>query len=413
MMNKQVKGPGFWAYFFVFTAVYFSMDTLLFGTNKEEIFSTILYVSVPFFAVIAFMYGALMQKRVHAIALMVTFLMCLMVLCTHFAVEQELNLKYFFECLVILQAYLICTVIPVQDFKRAFVNVMALLALVSVLGFGLRYVYPGIVKVLPVITNTSDYKYGSLLLTTIPHDMLYVTFRNYGIFREPGVYQFFLNLALIFLLEKPDVAKSWQFYALLLAMVFTFSTAGYILCIAIILVYFFLDRLEIKLETVVPVALGVVAVLFLFSRGIIKADSNIFTKLLSKNASTNSRFGSIAVDFHIALMNPVFGSGFEFVEHNFRTIALDEFALNEMHNTNTIMKMMAVHGFAAPVLFLSGLALFCRKHLIRRGWTIFFVVFAAMMSASDLIFNTIIYILMIYGFVPDESMESGYEIASN
>ena len=412
-MNLQKKGPGFWAYFFVFTAVYFSMDTLMFGTNKEEIYSTILYVSVPFFAVIAFMYGALMRKRVHAIALMVTFMMCLMVLCTHFAAEQELNLKYFFECLVILQAYLICTVIPVQNFKQAFVNVMALLAAVSVFGFALRYVYPGIVKVLPVLTNSSDYKYGNLLLTTIPHDMLYVTFRNYGIFREPGVYQFFLNLALIFLLEKPDMSKSWQFYAILLAMVFTFSTAGYILCMAIILVYFFLDRLEIKLETVVPVALGVVAVLFLFSRGIIKADSNIFTKLFSSNASTNSRFGSIAVDFHIALLSPVFGSGFEFVEHNFRTIALDEFALNEMHNTNTVMKMMAVHGFAMPTLFLSGIALFCRKHLIRRGWTVFFVVFAAMMSASDLIFNTLIYILMIYGFVPDESMEIGNEITSN
>lgn len=412
-MNIQKKGPGVWAYFFVFTAVYFSMDTLLFGTNKEEIYSTILYTSVPFFAVIAFMYGALMHKRVHAIALMVTFIMCLMVLCTHFTAEQELNLKYFFECLVILQAYLICTVIPVQDFKQAFVNVLALLAVVSVFGFALRYVYPGIVKILPIITNTSDYKYGSLLLTTIPHDMLYVTFRNYGIFREPGVYQFFLNLALIFLLEKPDVAKSWQFYAILLAMVFTFSTAGYILCIAIILVYFFLDRLQIKLETVVPVALGVAAVLFLFSRGIIKADSNIFTKLLSSNASTNSRFGSIAVDFHIALMNPVVGSGFEFVENNFRTIALDEFALNEMHNTNTVMKMMAVHGFAMPILFLSGVALFCRKHLIRRGWTVFFVVFVAMLSASDLIFNTIIYILMIYGFVPEETMESGNEITSN
>ena len=412
-MNLQKKGPGFWAYFFVFTAVYFSMDTLMFGTNKEEIYSTILYVSVPFFAVIAFMYGALMRKRVHAIALMVTFMMCLMVLCTHFAAEQELNLKYFFECLVILQAYLICTVIPVQNFKQAFVNVMALLAAVSVFGFALRYVYPGIVKVLPVLTNSSDYKYGNLLLTTIPHVMLYVTFRNYGIFREPGVYQFFLNLALIFLLEKPDMSKSWQFYAILLAMVFTFSTAGYILCMAIILVYFFLDRLEIKLETVVPVALGVVAVLFLFSRGIIKADSNIFTKLFSSNASTNSRFGSIAVDFHIALLSPVFGSGFEFVEHNFRTIALDEFALNEMHNTNTVMKMMAVHGFAMPTLFLSGIALFCRKHLIRRGWTVFFVVFAAMMSASDLIFNTLIYILMIYGFVPDESMEIGNEITSN
>jgi hypothetical protein len=108
-------------------------------------------------------------------------------------------------------------------------------------------------------------------------------------------------------------------------------------------------------------------------------------------------------------MKPVFGSGFEFVENNFRIIALDEFALNEMHNTNTIMKMMAVFGFAMPCVFMLGIGLFCRKHLIRRGWTVFFVLFAALLSASDLIFNTIIYILMIYGFIPDQMVESRYD----
>ena len=408
-MKKQQNGPGFWAYFFVFTAVYFSMDTLQFGTNKEEIFSTILYVSVPLFAMIAFVYGGLKRKRIHAIALLITFAMCVMSIATHLATESQLNMKYFFEIMVILQAYLICTVVTVEDFKRAFTNVMSVLAVVSVAGFALRYIYPGIVNHIPVLTNLSDLKYGNLLLTTIPHDVMYVTFRNYGIFREPGVYQFFLNLALIFLLEKPNVAKSWQLYSLLVAMVFTFSTAGYILAIAIVLVYFFLDRLQIKASTVLPMLIAILVVGSLFSRGIIKADSNIFSKLLTSNSSTNSRFGSIAVDFHIAKMSPVFGCGFEFVENNFRIIALDEFALNEMHNTNTVMKMMAVHGFAMPFLFVLGIALFCRKHLIRRGWTVFFVVFAALFSAADLIFNTIVYVVTLYGFIPDGMVESGYE----
>ena len=408
-MKKQQNGPGFWAYFFVFTAVYFSMDTLQFGTNKEEIFSTILYVSVPLLAMIAFVYGGLKRKRIHAIALLITFAMCVMSIATHLATESQLNMKYFFEIMVILQAYLICTVVTVEDFKRAFTNVMSVLAVVSVAGFALRYIYPGIVNHIPVLTNLSDLKYGNLLLTTIPHDVMYVTFRNYGIFREPGVYQFFLNLALIFLLEKPNVAKSWQLYSLLVAMVFTFSTAGYILSIAIVLVYFFLDRLQIKASTVLPMLIAILVVGSLFSRGIIKADSNIFSKLLTSNSSTNSRFGSIAVDFHIAKMSPVFGCGFEFVENNFRIIALDEFALNEMHNTNTVMKMMAVHGFAMPFLFVLGIALFCRKHLIRRGWTVFFVVFAALFSAADLIFNTIVYVVTLYGFIPDGMVESGYE----
>jgi hypothetical protein len=413
MMKKQLKGPGFWAHFFAFAAVYFSMDTLQFGTNKEEIFSTILYVSVPVLVVLAFAYGWWENKQLHVKALFVTVVMCILVVCTHFASEQELNMKYFFLCMVYLLAFFICTVIPVEDFKRAFVNVLSVLAAVSVFGFCLRYVYPGIVNHLPVLTNTADFKYGNLILTVIPHDVIYVPFRNYGIFREPGVYQFFLNLALIFLMEKPEFAKSWKFYVIMLAMVFTFSTAGYILCFAILLVYFLLDRVEIRIGTVVPVVLGVLGVGFLFSRGIIKVDSNVFSKLFTSNASTNSRFGSIAVDFYIALMNPVFGSGFEFVENNFAAIALDEFRLSQMHNTNTIMKMLAVHGFLLPPLFLTGIALFCRKFLARRGWTLFFLLFAGLLSASDLIFNTTIYIFMIYGFFDTDQTEAVNESAAD
>ena len=408
-MKKQQNCRGFWAYFFVFTAVYFSMDTLQFGTNKAEIYSTILYVSVPALAVIAFIYGALNRKQVHAISLLMAVTLCVMSIATHLATESQLNLKYFFEVMVILQAYLICTVVSVEDFKRAFTNIMAVLAIISVAGFALRYIYPGIVNHIPVLTNLSDMQYGNLLLTTIPHDVMYVTFRNYGIFREPGVYQFFLNLALIFLLEKPNTFKSWPMHALLLAMVFTFSTAGYIIVIAILLVYSFMDRLQIKASTVLPMLIGVLVVGSLFSQGIIKADSALFSKLLTSNSSTNSRFGSIAVDFHIAKMGPVFGCGFEFVENNFEIIALDEFALTGMHNTNTIMKMMAVHGFAMAFLFVLDIGLFCRKHLIRRGWTLFFVVFAALFSAADLIFNTIVYVVVLYGFIPSQTVESNDE----
>jgi hypothetical protein len=105
----------------------------------------------------------------------------------------------------------------------------------------------------------------------------------------------------------------------------------------------------------------------------------------------------------------VFGCGFEFVENNFEIIALDEFALTGMHNTNTIMKMMAVHGFAMAFLFVLGIGLFCRKHLIRRGWTLFFVVFAALFSAADLILNTIVYVVVLYGFIPSQTVESNDE----
>jgi hypothetical protein len=330
---------------------------------------------------------------------------CVLTFCTYFSVSKKINMKYFYICLVYLDAFLICTVIPVDKFKAAFVDVISVLALVSVIGFCLRHVYPQLAYVLPKLTNISGLRYGNMLLTMIPYNVSYVTFRNYGIFREPGVYQFFLNLTLIFLMERPKAGKSWQLYAVLLALAFTFSTAGYIVCIGIILLYFFLDRVEIRASTLVPVLAGVVVVGYLFGKGIIHVDSNLFSKLLSSNASTNSRFGSILVDLYIALMKPLFGSGFSYVEGYFAYIAWDKFGLLYMHNTNTIMKMLAVFGFVMPSLFLIGNALFCRKFLRGNGWTLFFLLFVALLSSSDLIFNTTIYIFMFYGFFDVEHRE--------
>lgn len=397
-MKKQRTALSPWVYFFVFTAIYFSMDTLQFGTNQSSIFSTILYVSAPALAVIAFLYGWKINSWISSKAFLAVFGVCIMVLCTHFTTESTLNMKYFFLCAVLLQAFFVSTVVSAEQFKKAFTDVVSVLALVSVCGFLLRYIFPGIVNYLPTITNIAGYKYGNLLLTVIPHDVMYVPFRNYGIFREPGVYQFYLNLALVFLLNEPKKAESWRFYSILLAMLFTFSTAGYILCAGVFAMYFFMGKLEIKVNTVVPVVIGGLVLLFLFAKGILRADGAVFSKLFTSNSSTNSRFGSIVVDFYLTLLKPVFGNGYEFVEDNFRMIARNTYGLKQMHNTNTVMKMLAVHGVFMPALFLTGVGLFCRRHMEKKSFPIFFILFIAMLSASDLIFNPVIYIIMFYGF---------------
>lgn len=397
-MIKRRAALSPWIYFFVFTSIYFSMDTLQFGTNQSSLFSSILYVSAPALAVIAFLYGWWNNSRVASKPFLVALGMCILVLCTLFFTERSLNMKYFFLCAVLLQAFFVSTVVSAEEFKLAFVDVVSVLALVSVVGFFLHYIFPGIVNYLPTITNTTGYQYGNLLLTVIPHDVMYVPFRNYGIFREPGVYQFYLNLALIFLLNERKLAKSWRFYAVLLALVFTFSTAGYILCMCVFVMYFFLGKLELRANTVIPMVMGALVLLFLFARGIIRADGAVFSKLFTSNSSTNSRFGSIFVDFYLSLSKPIFGNGYEFVEDNFKLIARNTYGLKQMHNTNTVMKMLAVHGFVMTPLFLSGIALFCKKYMVKRASLFFFILLVAMLSASDLIFNPIIYIIMFYGF---------------
>ena len=119
-MKKQRTALSSWVYFFVFTAIYFSMDTLQFGPNQSSIFSTILYVSAPALAVIAFLYGWKINSWISSKAFLAVFGVCIMVLCTHFTTESTLNMKYFFLCAVLLLGALLASdYMPLVQYAQA------------------------------------------------------------------------------------------------------------------------------------------------------------------------------------------------------------------------------------------------------------------------------------------------------
>ena len=410
MNDRATSRPSAWAYVFVFAIIYISQDTLLFGTNSNTLFDTILYISMPVLIVGVFAYGCTKNAPIQTNVLAATAVMCVLTLATLVFAEGSMNPKYFYGCMMYILAFLICTVIPARQFRRVFADIMAGLALFSLAAFAIRYVYPGITQLLPTVVNVNGYQYGNMLFAMIPHDVAYVTFRNYGIFREPGVYQIFLNLALLFLLEDRKEHKPWKLYATVLALVFTFSTAAYIIFGVIVLVNLLTGKIKFSVRLLWQVALAAAVVGYLFVNGIIRYDSAIFTKLFSANASLNSRMGSVLVDWHMGMQSPILGNGFEYVEKNFGLTALNLYGLTRLSNTNTILKMFAVYGFVKPCMFLLGTVLFCKKNLAKKAWLLYVTVFVLLLSNEDIIFNTIIYIIMIYGFMNEEVTENDHAL---
>lgn len=383
----------------LFAIIYFSKDTLLFGTNANTAFEMVLFASMPAIMMWVFFLGYSRRSVITNSACIAAVAYCGLVLLTMLLTDHSGgNPKYIYECMMIFLAFFVCTVIPVVEFKRHFVNILSFLALISLVVFALRYLFPGINSVFPTVVNTNGYRYTNLWLAVIPHDVAYVAFRNYSIFREPGTYQGFLNLALLFYFDDSQYHRFWKVCVLLLALVFTFSTAGYLICAVIILMNVFRGKIRVKARTVLLACAGLTAVVLLIRSGTIEFDTAIFKKLTIKNSSTNSRFGSVLVDAYIGLHSPVWGNGFEYVEQNFGIIARDVFSLSGMSNTNTVLKIFAVHGIIVMGLFLAGVIGFCRKHIGRREWIGYALILALILSNEDMIFNTCVYIIMMYGY---------------
>ena len=134
--------------------------------------------------------------------------------------------------------------IPFQEFKRKFLRIIVFFATVSLLFFVVSIIYPQIALSFPCVKGDASVDYYNAYIYVFMRPKGFVSFqlsiRNAGICWEPGCYQAFLNIGLIFLLEEGQEKgwrQLWSFMILLLTIFTTMSTAGLILLVCTLIIY--------------------------------------------------------------------------------------------------------------------------------------------------------------------------------
>lgn len=395
------------AWLTVFASIYVSRDTLLFGTNSNELVITVGYAVVMLVALLYLVYGIFYKNMAISIKLVLLLSINLFAMLFNF----DLSFKYAYVCVVALLAYCVSRLIPFHRFLAALKSVLTMLAAASLVGTLLYYLAKPLVAELGAITNISGYTFRNLLLTFIPDDRDYVFYRNYGIFREPGTFVIFLLFGLMLeLFGNVEKVNLKRLVLYLTAILLTYSTAGYIVTLVLVLTFLFgkanRDNGEVKLFLS---ALAVVAVFcILFNETLFH---KVFSKLFVKNSSLTSRFGAIAINLTIAFRDPIhlfLGSGFTYVEENFLSIGYLEYD-QYMHNTNTMLKTLAVFGVPYVSICIGSIAVFLRKFTKNQValWGLLICILL-MLSNEDLILNILIYYIVFYADMP---LEISSEIA--
>ena len=290
-----------------------------------------------------------------------------------------------------------------KNILKAFSNIMVVIAIISLVCYFISLFSISVFDFLPNIRIVAAKSgrvsnFANAIFCIIAKESWSAFPRNYGMFAEPGIYQVYIVFALIAILYGDGEKKKIKTILLVIAMITTFSTTGYIVMLCLFLFYFttsYNTSPKVKILSVV----GTVVVVFFLVQNEFIFDT-VFGKLQdSGDASTVSRLYSFPINFVVWLRNPIVGVGPVHMNDYIKSIALSMTRSAFFHNTNTYMYTLACFGL--PVFLIE---IFKGIKLAREltGGGIFkmlglFIVIFVCLSGENLTYSLCIEVLLFCG----------------
>lgn len=387
-------------YLIIFILIFTSRETIQFGTTQNETMLIIGYIA-PLFVLVLLLIrkGHFRNYNKSSFDLLIILSTCSLL--TMF-LNFDINVKYGYEILLFLLSYHIANQLEFNKFAKIYCDILQLLAFFAILATVIYFVASPIFSYFPIIENKSHLRYYNLFLSVIPVDRFGVIYRLYGIFREPGVAIIFFNLALAFEMFLFNSKKLIRVFLLLLAIVLSYSTAGYIVSFLIIACYLLYNQKKHKAVTLFASIFFVVLVVIISQSDYF--NTMVFGKLTDEDSSSRgARLGSITNNLNLIIENPIgflWGLGYQFVEDAFVAIGRMSF-VGESHNTNTILKELSVHGIFFTIYLITSIYQFVRYSFLLKGLMLL-AVFSTILIAfgnEDLTSDILLFLLVFYSRV--------------
>ncbi len=404
--RARISKSLFWA---TLVLIVVSDDTLWFGTNGNSNFEIIKYCVLLSTLGLLFLsnMGSMDLRRVHRPALL-CMIMCILVLITG-VYNSDLRTGYFYKCCILILGFLFVRTFPFEQFVETFEKIMFFFAVTSAFCTILATISKTLVASFPVFYNSAGTGFYNLIVCMIT--VAGETVRNYGIFREPGVFQMFLMLGLLFYTYYGKKFKIYRLFIYLIALGLTYSTTGYIAVIFYLILYLVKDtrRLLVKKKQMATLVLIIAGLLVLLLKtDLLSTDGIVFNKFSNmKRYTTVARFASVFANIEMWLQGPIFGKGLIYVNDTFPEISLMKYGYASTHNTNTLLCELATYGIVYTSILVAGYVQLVKRISERKIEQVLIgVVLLILMFGEKLTFSPMIYILMFYGL----SVRNIYEI---
>lgn len=382
--------------------IYTSKDSLYFGINNSDQIKLYGYI-ITFLATIYLLSKAGFARtinKVRGLLLPISLLVLLTAI-----VNSDTSIKYSYELMLLLLCGAIAVCTNFSILKVVFTDVIYLISVCSLVVFFVSIFVPSLLGPFPTVYSEMmvPYKFCFLASTFSPELGVY---RNLGIFREPGVFIVYLNLAILFELfsQKVNFKKVIVF---LITILTTMSTAGYIVVAFLLLSYFLYgDNENTKQKRLLVFSVIVIALVAISQFGLDMFQEGVFGKLGYDNESTASRTRSFTTNITIwlsGISSCLFGIGYTFIEREYSNFV--DLRYGGGSNTNTMFKILAVHGiFYFSIIYYFTLK-FCRTYF-KKVFIVAIVSIIMLQSNEDLIVSFITYLIPVYGYIRMSNYES-------
>lgn len=296
-------------------------------------------------------------------------------------------------------AFICRSAISFEDFKHCYIKVMKFLCCVSLVGFFLYLIIPRL-NGLMVTTNMAGNSFSNLIIYVNSARVI----RNMGMFWEPGAFQTFISMALLFeLLDKNPSTKNIIIFSA--CIITTFSTTGYLsLALAFLIGMLSRKNSDKKSRAVIVVCLTIALLAiyiykdFFFST----SESSVFGKLVTffdrdygntqEITSATVRYNAIFKAVEAFFKSPVYGWGYK---------GLSELLYDYTHgmNTCTVANWFAVYGMLFGVIMTIGYIRLSSLIANNKLQTIMIIVFFFIITMSEnYVNNAFVIILALYGY---------------
>lgn len=376
-----------------FIVIVFTEDTLLFGTNMNNLFMVGRFI---FYIILLLFFFNSTWRHINKLVIIPTLLIIASFL-TVMLLNNDFRNGYILQLLSIFIALKIANTIKFHEFIEYFSKIIYFLSIASICLFVLINAFPTAINLLPTITNIGDVQFGTILVSNIMK--LDGVLRNSSIFREPGVYGIYLIICLLYHFFVASSLNLKRIIVFFIALLTTFSTTAFFALILIIIGYILQGRnIKAKVYISVGTAIFIIFLLPLISE-------IVFSKLNENTAeyrSTLSRIASFTIPLSIFKDHPL-GVGLSKFVDLYPSYSSRLYGLifrSDGEATNTFINTFAIYGVIYGLILIYAIwrlaCLYMKSALVT---FIIFSIYILIFSSQELRFSLLFNLLIMYSFI--------------
>ena len=402
LLNHKAAKFGFGL--FLLAMLFLSRDTLfsscLLGFAKSQIlmFGLIVLLGGVFLWVNRRSFGEILKdRRIFLLGASV------LVLVLPMAVKRDWQLMYFSILLCVLTAVFLTYFTNVREVSKYYVLILVALGIYSiVVTYCLKKpAREGLINP-AVFYNANDWEFFNFGLAYVNTAKYW--HRNFGIFREPGVYQFFVLLAVYLNNYCVDWNRQWKLWACNVALAFTmlstFALGGFAE-LGLLIVFLYFDKKWYRESWGKAAGIGSVALLVgavgyffyrmhqpFFNKSILFEFYDMFIRLTTDSDSMLDRQDAVTTNLQFFVKNPLVGDRIAEVLHGTN------------HNTSSTMLLFAILGIAGGTLNVAAwIALLWKRERNIAGNLILLVILFLSFNTQNLVANVFFWLFPMMALV--------------